>query len=273
MEAEAVSVAVSHSQSVLAALGDDLFRSGAGPQASPPRSNTVFIVASPRPATGKTFLARLIAEFLHMNGGLVEAFELSPGDIALADQLPEFTTPSDLDSTQAQMRLFDRLILADGVAKVIDVGHESFQRFFSLLDEIGFAREARRRGLDVIILYAADAHPVSIKAFSILQRRLTDIIIAPVFNDGILKGRRLRDQYPVTQAAAVPLQIPILQPTLKAHVERTRHSFADFHRQVTSPIPIGPDFELRSWTKRAFLEFRELELRLLMGKLQDSLKD
>ena len=39
-----------------------------------------------------------------------------------------------------------------------------------------------------------------------------------------------------------------------------------------APVPLGPAFELRSWTKRAFLEFRELELRLLMEKLRASLK-
>ena len=55
------------------------------------------------------------------------------------------------------MRLFDRLILADGVAKVVDVGHLSFPRFFSVMDEIGFAEEAQRRALEVIVLYAADA--------------------------------------------------------------------------------------------------------------------
>ena len=33
-------------------------------------------------------------------------------------------------------------------------------------------------------------------------------------------------------------------------------------------VPIGPAFELRSWTKRTFLEFRELELRLLLEKLR-----
>ena len=114
----------------------------------------MFIVASPRPATGKTFLARLIADFLRMDGGAVEAFELSPGDVALAEQLPGgLTAKADLDSTQAQMRLFDRLILADGVAKVVDVGHASFPRFFALMDEIGFAEEAQRRGLEVIVLY------------------------------------------------------------------------------------------------------------------------
>ncbi len=265
-------MATSHSQSVLASLGDDLFRSGADTQIGLRRSTTVFIVASPRPGTGKTFLARLVTEFLHMKGSHVEAFELSPGDLALADHLPEFTTPCDLDSTQAQMRLFDRLILTDGVAKVVDVGHESFQRFFALMDEIGFAREAQRRALDVIVLYAADAHPLSVKAYAILQRRMPEIILTPVFNDGILKGHRLRDQYPFTRAATVPMQIPLLPPALKTHAERSGHSFADFHNRMPGPVPIGPDFELRSWTKRAFLEFRELELRLLMEKVKLSLR-
>ena len=265
-----VNVAMSQSQTVLATIGDDLPAIGADSQARP--WTAVFMVASPRPATGKTFLARLIADFLRMDGGAVEAFELSPGDVTLADQLPDLTVQSDLASTQAQMRLFDRLILVDGVAKVVDVGHMAFQRFFSLMDEIAFAQEAQRRALDVIILYAADAHPTSVKAYSILQRRLPSIVLVPVFNEGILKGRRLRDQYPFTRAAAVPLQIPLLPPALKTHAERSGHSFIDFHSQLPTAIPIGPAFELRSWTKRTFLEFRELELRLLMERLRASLK-
>jgi hypothetical protein len=267
---ETVNVALSHSQSVLAAIGDDLNDCAADLQTRP--WTAVFIVASPRPATGKTFLARLIVDFLRMNGGPVEAFELSPGDVALSDQLPELTSYSDVDSTQARMRLFDRLILADGVAKVIDVGHLSFQRFFSVMDEIKFAEAAQRRSLEVIVLYAADAHPKSVTAYGILQRRLPSLILVPVFNDGILKGKKLRDQYPFTRAAAVPIQIPLLPPALKAHAERSGLSFVDFHSQASAPVPLGPAFELRSWTKRAFLEFREFELRLLMEKLRTSLK-
>jgi hypothetical protein len=263
-------VAISHSQSVLAAIGNDLPDSSADPQTRP--WTAVFIIASPRTGTGKTFLARLIADFLRMDGGPIEAFELSPGDVTLADQLPELTVQSDLDSTQAQMRLFDRLILIDGIAKVVDVGHASFPRYFSLLDEIGFADEAQRRGLEVIILYAVDAHPNSATAYSILQRRMPAMIMVPVFNEGILKGRKVRDQYPFTHAAAVPMQIPLLPPHLKAHADRSGASFADFHSQLPTPVPVGPAFELRSWTKRAFLEFRELELRMLMEKLRASLK-
>lgn len=262
-------MALSHSQSVLAAIGDDVPES-ADPQGRP--WTAVFIVASPRPANGKTFLARLVIDFLRMHGGPVEAFELAPGDAALSDQLPELTSYSDLDSTRARMRLFDRLILTDGIAKVIDVGHLSFARFFSVVDEIRFAEAAQRRSLEVIVLYAADSHATSIKAYDILRRRLPSLVLVPVFNDGILKGKKLRNEYPFTSAAAVPLQIPLLPPALKAHAERSGLSFADLHSQSSAPAPLSPAFELRKWTKRVFLEFRELELRLLMKKLSASLK-
>lgn len=259
----------SYSQSVLATIVDEQMDHAAGPDTRP--WTAVFIVASPRPMTGKTFIARLIADFLRKDGGKVEAFELSPGDAALSDQLPELMTAySDLDSTQAQMRLFDRLISPDGVAKVVDLGHASFARFFSLMEEIGFAQEARRRGMELIVLYAADAHPTSVKAYEILQRRLPALVLVPVFNDGLIKGRKLREYYPFTRAAAVPLQIPLLPPGLKAYVDRWGQSFAEFLRPT--PVPIGPEFELRSWTKRTFLELREFELRLLMEKLRASLK-
>ena len=206
----------SHSQSVLAAIGDDLPEHVADPLTGSRTWTALFIVASPRPATGKTFLARLVTDFLRTDGGAVEAFELSPGEVALADHLPAYTTRADLDGTQAQMALFDRLILADGVAKVVDLGHGSFQRFFALVEEIGFIAEAERRALEIIVLFAADPHHSSVTAYADLQRRFPSTVVAPVFNEGILKGRKLRKQYPFTRTATVPLQIPLLPPALKA---------------------------------------------------------
>jgi hypothetical protein len=36
-------------------------------------------------------------------------------------------------------------------------------------------------------------------------------------------------------------------------------------------IPVGLGLELQAWTRRAFLEFREFELRLLLEQLRASL--
>lgn len=264
-------MATSHSQSVLAAV--DVPGETADRLTGPRHWTALFVVASPRPATGKTFLARLVADFLRMDGGAVEAFQLSPGDVSLADLLPALTANAGLDSTQAQIALFDRLIEPDGVAKVVDLGHPSFDRFFALAEEIGFADEARGRAIETVILFAADPHAKSAAAYADLRRRFPQAALVPVFNEALLKGRKLREEYPFTRAAAVPLQIPALPPGLKLHVQRSGLSFVDFHSQLPAAIPIGPAFELRSWTKRTFLEFRELELRLLLEKLRASLRE
>jgi hypothetical protein len=265
-------VPTSHSQSVLGSLGADLVQGGAKTQDAASPGTTVFVIASPRPATGKTFLARLVTDYQRVGGRDTEAFDLSPGEISLIDFLPGLTTRADLSSTSAQMALFDRLILADGVARVVDLGFGSFQRFFTTVEEIGFLAEAERRAIQIVILFAADAYTQSVQAYVNLMWRFPNTVLVPVFNEGILKGQRLRDLYKFSSAATVPLQIPALLQALRVHTDRPGHSFADFHSQLPMPVPIGAALDLRSWTRRTFLEFREFELRLLMEKLRASLK-
>ncbi len=233
---------------------------------------TVFIVTSPRPANGKTMLARLVIDYQRVAGRAVEAYDLGRSEPALVDFLTNLTTAADISSTTSQMALFDRLVLADNVIKVVDLGHESFQRFFTTVEEIGFMPEADRRGIQIVILFAADPHPQSVQAYVNLMWRFPNAVLVPVFNEGILKGQKLRELYKFSSAATVPLQIPLLPPALKVHAERPEHSFVDFHSQLPMPIPIGLALDLRSWTRRTFLELREFELRLLMEKLRASLK-
>jgi len=243
----------------------------AAPASGAKKRTPVFIVASPRPQVGKTFLARLLTDFLRLDGGQAVAFDLNPSGDALRDYQPALATATDLGDIKGQMALFDCLIVDDGIGKVVDLGNAWFERFFAIVEEIGFIDEALRHAIEPMIMFAADPHPVSVRAYAELRRRFPKAVLVPVFNEAILKGRKLRDQFPFGRAAAVPLQIPLLPPMLKAHADKSAHSFADFHAQLPVGVPIGLAFELRSWTKRTFLEFRELELRLLLEKLRASL--
>lgn len=231
----------------------------------------LFIVASPRPRSGKTFLARLLIDFLHVDDGGARAFDLNPGESALAEQPMTLAVRADIASIEGQMALFDRLIVEDGVAKVIDLGNTMFERFFDLMDEIDFVQEASRRAVEPVILYPAETHPASPHAYCRLRRRFPDLIVVPVLNEAILKGQRVRDAFPFVRAAAVPLQIPLLAPALKRYADQPHYSFADFHNKLPEEIPEGLAVELRSWTRRAFLELREFELRLLLEKVRASL--
>jgi hypothetical protein len=226
---------------------------------------------SPRAQVGKTFVARLLTDFLRHDGGKAVAFDLNPEGDALRDYLPAVTTSADLGDVRDQMALFDRLVVNDGVAKVVDVGHASFERFFTIAQEIRLFEEARRRAIEPMILFIADPHPVAVKAYANLHRRMRSAFLIPVINDAIVKGRNFRDKFPFTQAVGVPLQIPVLPPMLLAQVDKSTYSFADLHDRLPMAIPLELAFELRTWTRRAFLEFRELELRLLLEKLRTSL--
>jgi hypothetical protein len=181
------------------------------------------------------------------------------------------TPAADHGDVRDQLALFARLVVNDGVAKVVDVGHASFERFFTIVQEIRLFEEARRRAIEPMILFAADPHPVTVKAYAALQRRMRSAFVLPVLNEAIVKGRNLREQFPFTQTVGVPLQIPVLAPMLLAQVDKSTYSFADLHDRLPMAIPLDFAFELRTWTRRTFLEFRELELRLLLEKLRTSL--
>jgi hypothetical protein len=260
----------SDSQKATAPQGDET-RGHVGSNEPARKRALICVVVSPRAQVGKTFIARLLTDFLRHDGGQAAAFDLNPEGDALRDYLPTVTTAGDLSDIRDQMALFDRLIINDGVAKVVDVGHASFERFFTIVQEIRLFEEARRRAIEPMILFAADPHPVTVKAYANLHRRMRSAFVVPVFNEAIVKGRNVRDNFPFTQAVGVPLHIPVLPPMLLAQVDKSTYSFADLHDRLPMAIPLELAFELRTWTRRTFLEFRELELRLLLEKLRTSL--
>jgi hypothetical protein len=266
-------VPTTDSRQLLEAVRDEGQRHGsvdAGAASSRPRT-PVFIIASPRPRSGKTFLARLLVEFLSLDGGSVRAFDLGTGSDTLQDYLPGVTLAADIGDVQGQMTLFDRVIIGDTIAKVVDLGSSSYRQFFGLVEEVGLIAEMQRRAVEPIVLFAADQHPATAEAYENLHYRFRDMLVVPVFNEAIALEQVLRERFPVRRAAAMPLRISYLTAELKAQADRQSRCFADFHTELPSDIPSRLAAELRAWTCQAFLEFRELQLRLLLESLRTSL--
>src|SRR3977135_2304864 len=121
----------------------------------------VYIICSPRPLVGKTLIARLLSEFLLLKNGEVAAFDINLKEPSLLDYLPKITETAEVDDTFGKMTLMDRLIVNDGIAKVIDLGFHAFGEFFKMSEEIGFMKEAVRRGVAPVILFVADTDRAS----------------------------------------------------------------------------------------------------------------
>jgi len=116
----------------------------------------VYIICSPRPQVGKTLLARLLSEFQLLKNGNVAAFDVNLKEPSLLDYLPKITETADVIDTYGKMQLMDRVIVDDGLAKVIDLGFHAFDEFFKMADEIGLLKEAARRHVAPQILFVAD---------------------------------------------------------------------------------------------------------------------
>ena len=213
----------------------------------------VYIVCSPRPMVGKTLLARLLSEFLLLKDGTVSAFDINLKEPSLLEYLPRVTETADIMDTFGKMALMDRLIVHDGVAKVIDLGFHAFDEFFRMTHEIGFLKEAVRRNVSPIILFVADIDRVSARAYPMLREQIPLKSLITIDNEYIVRG-----ELPEAMGLGRVLRITALPSFLKTYVDRLPFSFTDYLRNERDSST-----ELHQWIRKNYTALRELEFSLL----------
>jgi hypothetical protein len=216
----------------------------------------VFIICSPRPQVGKTLIARLLSEFLLLKNGTVTSFDINLKEPSLLDYLPKTTETADVIDTIGKMQLMDRIIVNDGVAKVIDLGFHAFDEFFKMTDEIGFMKEAVRRGIAPIILFVADTDRVSARAYEMLQRQIPAKALVAVDNEFVVRG-----ELAPAMAHGRVVAISALPVFLKTYIDRLTFSFTGYLRGEKDSST-----ELHQWIRRNYFSFRELEMNLLLQR-------
>jgi hypothetical protein len=214
----------------------------------------VYIVCSPRPQVGKTLIARLLTEFLLLKNGRVVAFDVNLKEPSLLDYLPNVTETAEIDDTFGKMQLMDRIIVDDGLAKVIDLGFHAFDEFFKMSEEIGFMKEAARRHVAPIILFVADTDRVSARSYETLGRQIPPSRLVIVDNEHVVRG-----ELPVAFDAGRALRVSALPVFLKTYIDRLTFSFTGYLRHEKDSST-----ELHQWIRRNYFSFRELELSLIL---------
>ena len=213
----------------------------------------VFIVCSPRPLVGKTLIARQLSEFLLLKNGDVTAFDINLKEPSLLDYLPRITETAEIADTFGKIALMDRVILNDGVAKVIDLGFHAFDEFFKMTSQIGFLKEAARRSITPIFLFVADTDRVSARAYPALREQIPLKALITIDNEYVVRG-----ELPEMMGMGRVMRITALPSFLKTYVNRLTFSFTDYLRNERDSST-----ELHQWIRRNYTSFRELEFSLL----------
>ena len=220
------------------------------------RRTPVYITCSPRPLVGKTLVARLLSEFLLFKNGRVLAFDVNLKEPSLLEYLPDITESAEVEDTVGKMALMDRLIVNDGIAKVIDLGFHAFDEFFEMAEEIGFMKEAARRGVAPLILFIADIDRVSARGYAMLRQQIPATALVTVDNEYVVRG-----EMPEAMSHGRMLRIAALPSFLKTYIDRLTFSFTDYVRNEKDSST-----ELHQWIRRNYLSFRELELSLILQR-------
>jgi hypothetical protein len=216
----------------------------------------VYIICSPRPLVGKTLIARLLCEFLLLKNGTVNAFDINLKEPSLLEYLPKVTETAEVDNTFGKMQLMDRLIVNDAVAKVIDLGFHAFDEFFTMSEEIGFMKEAVRRGVSPVILFVADTDRASARGHAMLQQQIPKTQLVTIDNEFVVRG-----ELPRAMAVGRVLRIAALPVFLKTYIDRLTFSFTNYLRKEKDTST-----ELHQWIRENYFSFRELELSLMLQR-------
>ena len=216
----------------------------------------VYIICSPRPQVGKTLVARLLSEFLLLKNGTVISFDINLKEPSLLEYLPRTTETADVIDTFGKMQLMDRLIVNDSVAKVIDLGYHAFDEFFKMTGEIGFMKEAIRRGVAPVILFVADTDRTSAAGYDMLQQQIPANALIAIDNEHVVRG-----ELPRTMESGRVLRMSALPVFLKTYIDRLTFSFTGYLRQEKDSST-----ELHQWIRRNYTSFRELDLSLILQR-------
>jgi hypothetical protein len=227
----------------------------------------VFIVCSPVGRAGKTLTARLMGDYFLLSGRTFVGFDTDAHEPAFAARFPQEVIVSDLNTIQGQMALIDPLLVADGVPKIVDLWHRSLDGFFTLLDQTEFVAEARKLGIEPVLLYVADGSARSIETAERLAGRYPDLQLVIVLNDATapdLEGREEFGRYPVGRS----FKLTALDPVLRQTIDEPGFSLSRFMLTPPTNMSIVVRAGLREWLWRIFSQLKSFELRMTLAETE-----
>jgi hypothetical protein len=140
------------------------------------------------------------------------------------------------------------------------LGSGPFDQFFDVMENIDFVAEARRRSIEVIVLFVADPEPETARTYAELRHRLKPTIFIPVHNEAVSVTFAARD-FPASRVEYGAIGVAQLSPLVRRVIDRPNFSFGAY---ITEP---AEETQVHQWIWPILTRFRELELQLLAGRL------
>jgi len=236
-----------------------------------------YIVSSLHGRSGKTLLARLLADYLILKGDSPELFDTDTSEKRLSAFFPSHSVPIDLGKTINQMQLFDALVAPASMPRIVDVAHNAAPKFFHLMEESGYVEEARERENEPAIFYIAGSDPESFARGLSLREHFKNCNFVVVENAASGRPDRalqLSVDYMALMRHDLQMQLPALDPMFASVIDDPDLSLSGFMQNPPAGMPSGKvslaymSLEarnaIRGWLKLANAEIQRIAETLKM---------
>ncbi len=227
--------------------------------ANPPM---IAIVCSDRHRNGKTLLARVLVDFLLLEGRDPFVLDLDHPEGALRGFFPGRTALVEFSQMAGQMKVFDTILAGPGRDYVIDLPARSLAGFCEAMRTLDFADAARAAGFRIVVIYIIDEDEESLKTAAAVEEILAPDLFVPTANRFV--GSALPDGVP-----GPSLTLERLDPDLHAVIGNRRFSFRNFLLGDEAAVPVRLRANLKGFLERLITGFREFGPALSLLKLRE----
>jgi hypothetical protein len=242
------------------------------------RPSPAAIVTSLHARTGKTLLARVLGDYFALSGRPPLVFDTDVTEQTLRAAFPYDTIVVDVAETRDQMTLFDTLARRSPEARVVDVSHHVFRKFFKVMLDSQFAAEAHARSVEPIIFYMTDRGADAYEEARLLRERFENCALVLVDNAFVGRAKDLTRRsaaYQEMQAHDLRMALPRLDtavadalddPSLSlSEVISKPLSRSDSGQRMPGDLPFEERAALRAFLMTVFRDIhrliREIETR------------
>ena len=192
------------------------------------QTSTVYITASDQHRNGKTLLARLLADYLMLDGRDPFVIDTDAPDGPLRAYFPGRTAVADFSQMQGQMKLFDTIVASPGRDYVVDLPARHMENFFKAVGELNFFDELKKLGFRIIVFFIVDRSATSRKAAEVIEQFPGIDLFVPVNN------KYVGSSWPDASGTMV---IPALPQPLAFAISEKRFSLRNFVLGDTQHLP------------------------------------
>ena len=244
---------------------------GAGEARAATQHSVAAIVASLHGRTGKTLLARLLADYFALSGSRPLVFDTDATERTLHAWFPYDTVVVDLGEVRDQMILFDTLVSRSPEARVVDVSHHAFRRFFKVMQDSSFAAEARAREVSPIVFYIADRNPDAYEEARVLRDRFDEcglVLVENAFVGPVKDLTRRSASYRALEDHDLRIALPQLDRGIADAIDDPAVSLSeilnqplsrgDFRNTMVAGLSFEQRADLRTWLIKAFRDIHRV---------------